>query len=97
MIAHHKVSLEQPVEEIIEGCFKDYADHLDGLEKLDISALKKRMGELKGMQNNLAKDLQETDRSKLILLREREQLLKMSGYSMQKRADDRLRLKCIEK
>jgi len=40
------------------------------------------MGELKGMQNNLAKDLQETDRSKLILLREREQLLKMSGYSM---------------
>ena len=49
---------------------------------MDISALKKRMGELKGMQNNLAKDLQETDRSKLILVREREQLLKMSGYSM---------------
>jgi len=57
MIAHHKASLDQPIEEIIEGCFKHYADHLDGLEKTDVVALKRRVGELKGMQNGLAKDL----------------------------------------
>ena len=42
------------------------------MEKKDISELKKRIGALKGMQNNLTRDLQDADRSKNSLLRERE-------------------------
>jgi len=65
--------MAQPVSEIIEGCFREYGLHLDGLERKDFSALKKRVGELRGMSKNLARDLEGADNSKAALLREREQ------------------------
>ena len=61
MTNQHSDSLEQPVAEIIEGCFKEYAKHLDDLERTDMQSLKKRLGEMKGMLRNLAKDLEGAD------------------------------------
>lgn len=49
MTNHHSDSLSQPVGEIIEGCFREYGQHLEGLEKADFAGLKKRIGELRGM------------------------------------------------
>ena len=49
------------------------------MEKKDIAQLKKRLGELKGMQNNISKDLEDCEHSRASLLREREhQLMEMS-------------------
>ena len=48
------------------------------------------------MQNSLAKDLSEADRSKVNLLREREDLIKMIGSSQEKRAGDKLRMRTEE-
>lgn len=56
--------------------------------------MKKRLGELKGMQKNLTRDLQDSDREKLNLLREREQLLVANNNPIAKRNEDRLRLRC---
>ena len=36
MIEQHKSSLDQPIGDIVEGCFRDYAEHLDNLERQDI-------------------------------------------------------------
>jgi len=72
MDAHHESSMEQPVDEIINACFKAYGEKLEAMEKKDIAELKKRIGALKGMQSNLTRDLQDADRSKNSLLRERE-------------------------
>ena len=72
MDAQHDASLQQPIDDIINACFKAYGEKLESMEKKDISELKKRIGALKGMQNNLTRDLQDADRSKNSLLRERE-------------------------
>lgn len=61
MQEHHQVSMEKPVDEVIAACFKSYGVHLEDLEKKDIAALKKRIGDLNGMKNNLARDLREAD------------------------------------
>ena len=74
MTNQHSDSLDQPMGEIIEGCFKEYAKHLDDLET-DMAALKKRLGEMKGMQRNLTRDLEEADQKKAVYLREREAAL----------------------
>ena len=84
------------MQEIIAACFTTYGEHLDTLERKDIAALKKRIGELRGMQNNLAKDLQESDRQKAALLREREQLLFTTNNPNQRRGEDRLRLRVMD-
>ena len=60
-------------------------------------ALKKRLGELKGMQKNLTRDLQDTDREKMGLLRERETLLVANNNPLAKRNEDRLRIRCQSK
>ena len=67
--------------------------HLEDLEKKDIASLKKRIGELKGMGNNLAKDLSETDRTKKTLLHEREQDLIPNNNPGERRNDTRARLR----
>ena len=64
MSNHHSDSMSQPVGEIIEGCFREYGLHLEGLEKKDYAALKKRIGELRGMQKNLARDLETADNNR---------------------------------
>ena len=38
----------------------------------DIAQLKKRLGELKGMQSNITRDLEECEQSRISLLRQRE-------------------------
>ena len=63
------------------------------LEKKDIRGLKRRLGELRGMQKNLTRDLQEQDREKISLLREREQILVSNNNPLIKRSDDKLRLR----
>ena len=62
---------------------------MEGLEKKDINALKKRGGELKGMQKNLGKDLQDADKTKINLLQEREHVVMQNNEP--RRNDDRLR------
>ena len=57
MAAHHENSLNQVSGDIIEQSFIEYGESLDELELKDINALKKRVGELKGMQKNLGRDL----------------------------------------
>lgn len=57
MRAHHENSLHQVSGDIIEQSFIEYGESLDELELKDINSLKKRVGELKGMQKNLARDL----------------------------------------
>ena len=93
MQTQHSDSLEQPVDEVIGACFKAYGVHLEDLEKKDIASLKKRIGELKGMGNNLAKDLSETDRTKKTLLHEREQDLIPNNNPGERRNDTRARLR----
>jgi chemotaxis regulatin CheY-phosphate phosphatase CheZ len=61
MQEHHQDSMEKPVDEVIAACFKAYGFHLEDLEKKDIAALKKRIGDLNGMKNNLVRDLREAD------------------------------------
>ena len=75
MLAQHQTSLGQPSDDIIEGCFKEYAEHLRGLEQADINVLKKRIGQLKGMQKSLNYDLRETDENKKLLLRQHEDII----------------------
>ena len=89
MATHHEDSLAQPAGEIIDQCFIEYGEHLEGLEKKDINALRKRVGELKGMQKNLARDLQDADSSKINLLRGRERIVVQNNEP--RRKDDRLR------
>ena len=49
------------------------------MEMKDIAQLKKRLGELKGMQNNITRDIEECEQSRISLLREREHQLMESG------------------
>ena len=58
MILHHDDSNNMIPKDIIDACFEYYADYLGELEKKDVRALKHRVGELKGMQKNLTRDLQ---------------------------------------
>ena len=90
MLNQHGDSLAQPVAEIIEGCFREYGLHLDGLESKDIAALKKRIGDLRGMQRNLARDLEGTDSTKAALLRDREQKLLMREEAQERKGEDRI-------
>ena len=64
MTLQHGDSLAQEVGHVIDGCFKEYGDHLEGLEKKDLDALKRRIGELKGMQKNIAMDLEHSEQSR---------------------------------
>lgn len=57
--------------------------------------MKKKIGELKGMSNNLARDMTEADRSKVSLLSEREELVKMITYSEEKRCGDKMRERAV--
>lgn len=91
MSNQHGDSLEQPANEIIEGCFKEYARHLDDLEKTDLAALKRRIGEMRGMQRNLQKDLEGSDQTKAVLLREREAALRKQEEDYERRDGDRIR------
>lgn len=59
MTQHHDDSNNAMTQDIIDACFEYYESYLGELEKKDIRALKKRLGELKGMQKNLTRDLQE--------------------------------------
>lgn len=68
MEQHHKDSLEKPSEDILTACFKEYGSHLALLERKDINALKKRVAELKSMQRNLTRDLNDSDRQRTALL-----------------------------
>ena len=61
MINQHKESLEKPAGEMITNCFEEYGHTIDRMEQKDIKALKMRVGELKGMQKNLARDLEGSD------------------------------------
>ena len=90
MTNHHSDSLAQPIGEIIEGCFREYGLHLEGLEKKDFAALKKRVGELKGMQKNLARDLEGADTGRQMLLREREEALIMRDEAAQNKGEMRI-------
>lgn len=94
MTVHHDDSNNQLQKDIIDACFEQYSDYLGELEKKDLRALKKRLGELKGMQKNLTRDLQDTDREKMSLLRERETLLVANNNPLAKRNEDRLRIRC---
>lgn len=91
MTNQHNDSLDQPTAQIIEGCFREYANHLDDLERTDIASLKRRIGEMRGMKKNLANDLEGCDMHKTALLKEREQVLKMQDESQSRRGDDRIR------
>ena len=91
MTNQHGDSLDQPMGEIIEGCFKEYAKHLDDLEKTDMAALKKRLGEMKGMQRNLTRDLDEADQKKAVYLREREAALQHHEDTQARRGEDKIR------
>ena len=64
MTLQHSDSLAQEVGHVIDGCFKEYGHHLEGLEKKDLDALKRRIGELKGMQKNIAMDLEHSEQSR---------------------------------
>ena len=68
MIQQHSYSLGQTTDDIIEGCFKEYGEHLRTLEVADIDALKKRVGQLKGVQKKMSYDLRESDDTKKMLL-----------------------------
>lgn len=81
-----------PSDEVIGACFKAYGVHLEDLEKRDIQSLKKRIGELKGMQNSLARDLREADAIKTSKLQEREQDLVANNHNPgERRGGGRLR------
>lgn len=97
MTVHHDDSNSQLQKDIIEACFEQYSDYLGELEKKDVRSLKKRLGELKGMQKNLTRDLQDSDREKMGLLRERETLLVANNNPLAKRNEDRLRIRCQAK
>lgn len=83
--------MEQPSDEVIGACFKAYGLHLEDLEKRDLQALKKRIGELKGMQNNLARDLRDADAHRTNLLQDREQDLIANNNPGERRGGGRLR------
>lgn len=91
MHEQHSDSMEQPADEVIGACFKAYGLHLEDLEKRDIQALKKRIGDLKGMQNNLARDLREADAAKTSLLHDREQDLVANNNPGERRGGGRAR------
>ena len=97
MTQHHDNANNAMQQDVIDACFEYYGEYLDELEKKDIRQLKKRLGELKGMQKNLTRELQEQDQEKMNLLREREQILLSNNNPMTKRSDDKLRLKCQAK
>ena len=95
MINQHKESLEKPSGEMITNCFEEYGHTIDRMEQKDIKQLKMRVGELKGMQNNMKRDAEEAERSKATRLRNREQfLLENKGATGDRRGGDRLRQQC---
>ena len=95
MINQHRESLEKPTGEMITNCFEEYGHTIDRMEQKDIKALKMRVGELKGMQNNMKRDAEEAERSKATRLRNREQfLLENKGATGDRRGGDRLRQQC---
>ena len=80
---------------MITNCFEEYGHTIDRMEQKDIKALKMRVGELKGMQNNMKRDAEEAERSKATRLRNREQfLLENKGATGDRRGGDRLRQQC---
>ena len=89
MQQQHTDSLEMPCSEVIEACFEAYGLHLEDLEKRDIHSLKRRIGELKGMQSNMARDLREADAIKTSLLQDREQDLIANNHNYQNNAGPR--------
>ena len=95
MINQHRESLEKPTGEMITNCFEEYGNTIDQMEQKDIKQLKMRIGELKGMQNNMRRDAEEAERSKAARLRNREQfLLENKGATGDRRGGDRLRQQC---
>ena len=95
MINQHRESLEKPTGEMITNCFEEYGNTIDQMEQKDIKQLKMRIGELKGMQNNMKRDAEEAERSKAARLRNREQfLLENKGATGDRRGGDRLRQQC---
>ena len=49
MTVHHDDANNAMQKDVIDSCFEYYAAYLAELEKKDVRALKKRLGELKGM------------------------------------------------
>ena len=52
-----------------------YSVKLEELESKDIMSLKKRIGELKGMEKGLKRDLQEADLTRTAIIRGRENVI----------------------
>ena len=59
MIEHHRESNAAHKQDVLDQAFEMYAFKLASLEKKDITSLKQKVGDLKGMEKRLRRDLDE--------------------------------------